>query len=175
MITFCNFLVLLAPSWNKRNRKSAHLVAALRHGRLKECNQTRPLSVFFFWGGGGGGCGWDCNILISNLETYPTAPEYFGVWILEKAWQISCQFMREWNRSLKIVRLGKSVTNHRAYYKQWNRKWNKNTCRCYISFGCRFFFETFAFRSANQRSPIQVSPLPHPHPLQTTSHLHSLE
>ena len=30
------------------------MVAALRRARLKECNQTRPLSGFFFGGGGGG-------------------------------------------------------------------------------------------------------------------------
>ena len=89
-VTFCNFYVLLAPSWNKKNRKSAHLVAALRRGWLKECNQTWPLSVFG---------GWACYLLISNLETNPTAPEYYEVWIFKKAWQISCQFVREWNRS----------------------------------------------------------------------------
>ena len=165
---------MLAPSWNKRNRKSAHLVAALRRGRLKECNQTRPLSSFFFFFGGGGVevelaiywyLTWKRTLQLQNILEFESSRE------LDKSVANSWK----WNRSLKIVRLGKSVTNHRAYYKQWNRNWNKNTCRCYINFGCQFFFETFAFRSANHRSPIQVSPLPHPHPLQTTSHLYSLE
>ena len=30
-----------------RNSKSAHLVAAASHGRLKECNQEQPLNVLF--------------------------------------------------------------------------------------------------------------------------------
>ena len=32
---------------NKRNGKSANVVASVSRGRLKECNQTRKLSVFF--------------------------------------------------------------------------------------------------------------------------------
>ena len=157
-------MFLLAPSWIKRNRKSAHFVAALRRGRLKECNQTRPLS---FFGGGGGSWGWTCYLLISNLETNPTAP--LIIWSLNFRESVRNQVpirervkqvLKSWSR------LVKSVTNHRAYLTSCTNSGIETgiKIRADLSFGCRFIFETFAFRSANHMSPIQVSPLTPPFP-----------
>ena len=53
-----------------RNSESVHLVAAASRSTLKECNQTRPLKVFF-------GLSWLSMISSCNLETNPTAPNFF--------------------------------------------------------------------------------------------------
>lgn len=37
------------PSWNKRNNKSAHFVAAASRGRLKQCTQTNATVKCFLW------------------------------------------------------------------------------------------------------------------------------
>ena len=63
-----------------RNSESAHLVAAASHGRLKECNQTQLLKVFFGWS-------WLSMISSCNLETNPTAQKFF--------WSLSFQDLRK--------------------------------------------------------------------------------
>ena len=47
---------------------------------------VRPPKVFFGLS----------RLSISNLETNPTAPK---IWRFEKAWEISCQLVRAWDRS----------------------------------------------------------------------------
>ena len=55
-----------------RNSEPAHLVAVASRGRLKECNQTRLLKVFF-------GLSWLSMISSCNSKTNPTAQNFFGV------------------------------------------------------------------------------------------------
>ena len=59
---------------------------------------------------------WAGYLSISSLKTNPAAPKYnFGVWLFEKAWEISCQHMRAWDRLWncethnKVVSLGTSI------------------------------------------------------------------
>ena len=91
----------------KRNSKlkSAHLVACNgHHGRLKECNQTRRLSVLF-------GLSW-LSIDILPGSKWLHLQNFFGVWLCEKAWEISCQLVRAYNRLWNGETHGKVVRLH---------------------------------------------------------------
>ena len=105
-------MFLLAPSWIKRNRKSAHFVAALRRGRLKECNQTRPLSVFFLGGG------VEVELAIYWYLTWKRTLQLQNILEFEFSRKREKSVANSWESETgpKIVRLGKSVTNHRAYW-----------------------------------------------------------
>ena len=70
-----------------RNSESAHLVAVASRGRLKECNQTRPLKVFF-------GLSWLSMISSCNLEANPTAQNSF--------WSLSFQDLRKSCETLQV-------------------------------------------------------------------------
>ena len=87
---FCKFCVLLAPFWNKRNSKSPHLVAAASCAVAKRIVAFDYILLLF-------SLGWAGCLLISNLETNPTAPKCFGEKSLANSWE------RE--RGTKIVRL----------------------------------------------------------------------
>ena len=99
---FCNFYVFLAAILRET---ASQLVAAASSGRLEECNQTRTLSVFF-------------ELSWLSIDTWLGNEPYNSkiVWslTLERAWKISCQLVRTWDRSWnrenhdKVVRLGKS-------------------------------------------------------------------
>ena len=67
---FCKFCVLLAPFWNKRNSKSTHLVAAASCAVAKRIVAFDYILLLF-------SLGWAGCLLISNLETNPTAPKCF--------------------------------------------------------------------------------------------------
>ena len=91
----------------KRNSKlkSAHLVACSgHHGRLKECNQTRRLSVLF-------GLSW-LSIDILPGSKWLHLQNFFRVRLCEKAWEISCQLVRAWDRLWNGETHGKVVRLH---------------------------------------------------------------
>ena len=97
-------------------------MASVSRGRLKECNQTRKLFVFFgrialatYWY-----LTWKRTLQLQI---------FCGVWLFEKAWKISWQLVRAWDRSWnrethdKVVRLGMSknvcITNMEDFRGEW--------------------------------------------------------
>ena len=74
------------------------------HGRLKECNLTRTLSVFF------GLCLLSIDILPGSKWLH--LQNFFRVRLCEKAWEISCQLVRAWDRLWNGETHGKVVRLH---------------------------------------------------------------
>ena len=95
---FCNFFCW-RPSWNKRNSKLQNLVAAASLRRLRECFLWIELAIYW----------------CLTWKRTQQLQHFFGVWLFEKAWEISCWLMKAWDRSWncetcnKVVRLGMSV------------------------------------------------------------------
>ena len=165
-------MFLLAPSWNKRNRKSAHLVAALRRGRLKEYNQTRPLSVL--WGGGA-----EVELAIYWNLTWKRTLQLQNILEFELSRKREKSVANSWESETgtKIVRLGKSVTNHRAYLTSCTNIEieSEKKIRTDVILVLVVDLSLKHLPSAQQTTghPSKSHPLPHPSPLQTTSHLWS--
>ena len=74
------------------------------HVRLKECNLTGTLSVFF------GLCLLSIDILPGSKWLH--LQNFFGVRLCEKAWEISCQLVRAWDRLWNGETHGKVVRLH---------------------------------------------------------------
>ena len=70
---FCNFF-FWRPSWNKRNSKFANSVAAASLSRLKECFLWMELAIYWYL----------------TWKRARQLQHFFGVWLYEKAWEISC-------------------------------------------------------------------------------------
>ena len=151
-------------------------MAALRRGRLKECNQTRPLSVFFFWGRGGV---VEVELAIYRYLTWKRTLQLQNILEFEFSRKREESVANSWESETgpKIVRLGKSVTNHRAFLTSCTNIGIESGIKILadVILVLVVDFSLKHLPSAQQTTghPSKCHPLPHPHPLQTTSHLWS--
>ena len=87
-----------------------------------------PMGRTFF------GMSWlSIDTSVSNLETNPIVPRFFGVGLFEKAWEISYQLVRAWDR-LEIMRLGKSEWKNQTNHSTWEWVLWLDCCSAYTMY-----------------------------------------
>ena len=88
---------------------------------------------------------------VSTLEKNPTVPNFFGVWLIKKAWEISCQLVRTWDMLWhheihhKVMRLGKSEWKNQTNHSTW--EWDLWLVCCSAYTPCTCDFENVVFIS----------------------------